>query len=370
MKNVGILTGGGDAPGLNAVIRGVVMRLGREKKESYRCIGFVDGWAGLRDNNTVELPVEKVGQIIHEGGTILGTSRTNLYKDPGHVQKALASLKKNSIDALVAIGGDDTLEIAYYLNRDHGANVVGVPKTIDNDVNGTDFTFGFWSSVEQASDMIDDLRVTTMSHHRVMVVECMGRHAGWIGAYSGLSGGADYIAVPERPVDVQEICDALKAARAKGKTHNIVVVTEGTSISGVDVAPRVVRDKDGNWKLSTEIPRDGFGNPVMQPGQVGEAVASEIQKQTGFEARALALGHLQRGGTPCAYDRILGTAYGVAAGSAVVQGKFGHMVRLNALKIELIPMQGLIRESQKEPKKYKLLPTDFLDMAGLFWERP
>jgi len=370
MKKVGILTGGGDAPGLNAVIRGVVVRLGRERKESWRCIGFVDGWAGLRDNNTVDLPLEKVGQIIHEGGTILGTSRTNLYKSPEYVQKAVANFKKNELAALVAIGGDDTLEIAYYLHRDHGIPVVGVPKTIDNDVNGTDFTFGFWSSVEIASDAIDDLRVTTMSHHRVMVVECMGRHAGWIGAYSGLSGGADYIAVPEKPVDIQDICNVLKAARANGKTHNIVVVTEGSSISGVEVAPRVVKDKEGKWSLSNEVPRDGFGNAILLPGQVGEAVASEIQKRTGFEARAIALGHLQRGGTPCAYDRILGTAYGVAAGSAVVQGKFGHMARLNALQIEVIPMKGLIRENQTEKKKYKLLPLEFLDMAGLFWERP
>jgi 6-phosphofructokinase 1 len=370
MKRVGILTGGGDAPGLNAVIRGVVVRLGREKKEDYACLGFVDGWAGLRDDVTVDLPVQKVGEIIHEGGTILGTSRTNLYKSPEQVQKALANLRKHGLHALVAIGGDDTLEIAYYLHRDHGVPVVGVPKTIDNDVNGTDFTFGFWSSVEVASDAIDDLRVTTTSHHRVMVVECMGRHAGWIGAYSGLSAGADFIAVPERPVDIQAICDVLKAARAKGKTHNIVVVTEGSSVSGIEVAPRVVRDKDGKWNLSTEVPRDGFGNAVLQPGQVGEAVAAEIQKRTGFESRAIALGHLQRGGTPCAYDRILGTAYGVAAGTAVLQGKFGHMVRLNALQIETIPMKGLIRETQAEKKKYKVLPLDFLDMAGLFWERP
>jgi len=370
MKKVGILTGGGDAPGLNAVIRGVVVRLGREKKEPWSCTGFEDGWAGLRDNVTVELPMGKVGEIIHEGGTILGTSRTNLYKSPEHVQKALANLRKNGLDALVAIGGDDTLEIAYYLHRDHGVPVVGVPKTIDNDVNGTDFTFGFWSSVEIASDAIDDLRVTTMSHHRVMVVECMGRHAGWIGAYSGLSGGADFIAVPERPVDVQEICDVLKAGRSKGKTHNIVVVSEGSSVSGVEVAPRVVRDKDGKWALSNEIPRDSFGNAVLQPGQVGDAVAAEIQRRTGFEARAIALGHLQRGGTPCAYDRILGTAYGVAAGTAVLQGKFGHMVSLNALRIEAIPMKGLIRETQAEKKKYKVLPLEFLDMAGLFWERP
>jgi len=367
MKKVGILTGGGDAPGLNAVIRGVVVRLARETSEPYHCIGFQDGWAGLRDNNTVDLPVDRVNEIIYEGGTILGTSRTNLYKKPEDVQKALTTFKQNELDALVAIGGDDTLEIGYYLFRDHGVNVVGVPKTIDNDVNGTDFTFGFWSSVEQATEAIDDLRSTTMSHHRVMVVECMGRHAGWIGAYSGMASAADYIAVPEKPVDIQEICDVLKRVRATGKSHSIVVVTEGSKISGIEVAPHVVKDGTGRWTLSAEAQYDSFKNVVLQPGQVGEAVAGELQKRTGFEARAIALGHLQRGGSPAAYDRILGTRYGVAAGEAVIGNKWGHMVRLAGLEVEAIPMKGLIRETQDEKKKYKLLPTSFIDMASYFW---
>jgi hypothetical protein len=207
MKRVGMLTGGGDAPGLNAVIRGIVTRLAAEKADQYQCIGFIDGWAGLRDDKTTPLNAKSVGELIYEGGTILGTSRTNLYKNPEYVQKAIATYKKHGLDALVAIGGDDTLEIGYYLNRDHKLNIVGVPKTIDNDVNGTDFTFGFWSSVDQAARAIDDLRVTTMSHHRVMVVECMGRHAGWITAYAGMATAADFIAVPERSVDIKEICD-------------------------------------------------------------------------------------------------------------------------------------------------------------------
>ncbi|HUR38515.1 MAG TPA: ATP-dependent 6-phosphofructokinase [Planctomycetota bacterium] len=369
MKKVGILTGGGDAPGLNAVIRGAVTRLAHDKTNEWKCIGFVDGWAGLRDDHKVDLSMESVGEIIYEGGTILGTSRTNLYKKPEDVTRALGVWKRHELDALIAIGGDDTLEIAYYLSRDHKLNVVGVPKTIDNDVNGTDFTFGFWSSVEQATRAIDALRSTTMSHHRIMVVECMGRHAGWIGAYSGMASAADYIAVPEKPVDIQEICDVLKRVRASGKSHSIVVVTEGSKISGIEVAPHVVKDGTGRWTLSAEAQYDSFKNVILQPGQVGEAVAAELQKRTSFEARAIALGHLQRGGSPAAYDRILGTRYGVSAAEAVVQNKFGHMVRLNGLEVEVIPMKGLIRETQEEKKKYKLLPTSFMDMASIFWTK-
>lgn len=366
MKKVGILTGGGDAPGLNAVIRGAVIRLAREGPE-YTAIGFVDGWAGLRDNATVPLEPKKVDEILHEGGTILGTSRTNLYKNPDDVKKAVSVYSKLGLDALVAIGGDDTLEIAYYLHRDHGINVVGVPKTIDNDVLGTDFTFGFWSSVEQATKAIDDLRVTTMSHHRVMVIECMGRKAGWITAYTGLASEADYIAVPERPVHINDIAREVKHTRSLGKLHSIVVVAEGASIAGIEVKPRVVKGKDGQWILSEKLERDSFGNIVMKPGEVAEAVAEELEKLTGFETRAIALGHLQRGGTPCAYDRILGTRYGVQAAEAVINRHFGHLVVLQGLRVETIPMKGLVRESQAEKKRYKLLPESFLDLAEVFY---
>lgn len=367
MKKVGILTGGGDAPGLNAVIRAVVIRLAREKSPDYQCVGFVDGWAGLRDNVTVPLEPGKVDEILHEGGTILGTSRTNLYKNPDDVTKAVAIYNKLEMDALVAIGGDDTLEIAYYLQRDHGLNVVGVPKTIDNDVMGTDFTFGFWSSVEQATKAIDDLRVTTMSHHRVMVIECMGRHAGWITAYTGLASEADYIAVPEKPVHIDDIAREVKHSRTLGKAHSIVVVAEGASIGGIEVKPRVVRSKDGQWVLSEKVERDSFGNTVMKPGEVGEAVATELEKLTGFETRAIALGHLQRGGSPCAYDRILGTRYGVAAADAVIKDHFGHVVVLQGLRVETVPMKGLVRETQSEKKRYKYLPDSFLDLAEVFY---
>ncbi|MCY3022512.1 MAG: ATP-dependent 6-phosphofructokinase [Planctomycetota bacterium] len=367
MKKVGILTGGGDAPGLNAVIRGVVIRLAKETGSEYCCIGFVDGWAGLRDDVTLPLEPGKVDQILHEGGTILGTSRTNLYKKPEDVEKAVAVYHKLELDALVAIGGDDTLEIGYYLFRDHSLKVIGVPKTIDNDVLGTDFTFGFWSSVEQATKAIDALRVTTMSHHRVMVVECMGRHAGWITAYAGLASEADYIAVPEKPVHIAEIAREVKHARSLGKLHSIVVVAEGASIAGIEVKPRVVKDRNGHWVLSEKVERDTFGNVVMKPGEVGEAVASELEKLTGFETRVIALGHLQRGGAPCAYDRILGTRYGVQAAEAVVSGSFGHMVVLQGLRVETVPMKGMVRETQTEKKRYKLLPDSFMSLAEVFY---
>ncbi len=369
MKNVGILTGGGDAPGLNAVIRAVVIRLARQSKD-YNVVGFIDGWAGLRDKNTRPLTKENVDQILHEGGTVLGTSRTNLYK-PGKeadLKKAIETYSQLNIDALVAIGGDDTLEIAHYLNRDYKLNIVGVPKTIDNDVEGTDFTFGFWSSVEQATKAIDDLRVTTMSHHRVMVIECMGRHAGWITAYTGLASEADYIAVPERPVHIDMIANEVKNCRAHGKQYSLVVVAEGASIEGIDLKPRLKKDEKGEWVMSKTIERDTFNNPILRPGEVCEAVADAIEKMTGLESRAIALGHLQRGGSPCAYDRVLGTRYGVKAAEAVIAGQFGHMVVLNGLEVLTVPMFGKVRESQNVKKVYKLLPKSFLDLAEVFYE--
>jgi 6-phosphofructokinase 1 len=369
MKNVGILTGGGDAPGLNAVIRAAVIRLVRERKD-YNVIGLIDGWAGLRDKNANPLSPSIVDEIAHQGGTILGTSRTNLYKKgkEGDIAKAVNSYNQLNLEALIAIGGDDTLEIAYYLGRDHKLNIVGVPKTIDNDVCGTDFTFGFWSSVEQATEAIDDLRVTTMSHHRVMVIECMGRHAGWITAYTGLASEADYIAVPEKSVHIDTITNEVKNCRASGKLHSIVVVAEGASIAGIDVKPRVVKSEKGEWEMSKVVEKDNFDNIVLRPGEVAEAVAYAIEHKTGIETRAIALGHLQRGGSPCAYDRILGTRYGVKAAEAVIEGNFGHMVVMNGLDVFTRPMSGLVREGQGEHKKYKLLPDEFLKLAEVFYE--
>jgi phosphofructokinase-like protein len=367
---IGVLTGGGDAPGLNAVIRAIVKTAIFEYGSEI--VGVSNGFSGLLAPPAVRpLSLEDVRGLISRGGTILGTTtRTNPFSIDGkdRSKEVLDSARWLGLDALIVIGGDGSLTIADRFAK-KGLKVVGVPKTIDNDVNGTDFTFGFWSSVEQATRAIDALRSTTMSHHRIMVVECMGRHAGWIGAYSGMASAADYIAVPEKPVDILEICDVLKRVRATGKSHSIVVVTEGSKISGIEVAPHVVKDGTGRWTLSAEAQYDSFKNVVLQPGQVGEAVASELQKRTGFEARAIALGHLQRGGSPAAYDRILGTRYGVTAAEAVLQNKFGVMVRLNGLEVETIPMKGLIRETQEEKKKYKLLPATFMDMASIFWSK-
>ncbi len=366
MRKIGILTGGGDAPGLNAVIRAVVIRLAKEK-EPFQCIGLIDGWAGLRDMNTITLDTVAVDVILHQGGTILGTSRTNLYKNPDDIKKAVEVYKKLELDSLVAIGGDDTLEIAYYLNRDHGLNTVGVPKTIDNDVLGTDFTFGFWSAVEQATRAIDALRDTTMSHHRVMVVECMGRHAGWIAAYTGLASEADFIAVPERAVDIQEIAHACMTAREKKKLHSIVVVAEGASIKGVDPKPRVIKGQDGQWTLSKEVEIDNFGNAILKSGEIAEAVARKLESISGIETRGIALGHLQRGGSPSAFDRILGTRYGIKAAEMVLNKQYGYMVVLQGHNVESVSMRGMIRENQEEKKRYKYLPGTFLDMAEVFY---
>lgn len=371
MKKVGILTGGGDAPGLNAVIRGVTTRLAMENEKagtSFEVLGLKDGWKGLRDGLTTPLNADIVDNILHVGGTILGSSRTNLFKNPADRKKAVENYKRLELSALAAIGGDDTLEVAYYLNRDEGLNTVGIPKTIDNDVLGTEFTFGFWSAVEKATALMDDLRTTTRSHHRVMVVECMGRHAGWITAYAGLASEADFIAVPEKAVHINDLVAALKHRRAKSaRSYSLIVVAEGASIQGLEVPPQVKKTEAGEWELSSEVKRDAFGNVAIKAGQVADLVAAAVEKATGFECRGMALGHLQRGGSPSAYDRILGTRYGVAAAEAIIAGKFGHMVVIENGSEKTVPMTGNLRENQSEKKRYKSLPTSFLGLAEVFF---
>jgi 6-phosphofructokinase 1 len=366
MKKVGILTGGGDAPGLNPVIRGVVTRLAKEKG-AYQVIGLLDGWKGLRDGLTTALDAARVEPIISEGGTILGSSRTNLFKKPEDRKKAGDNFKRLELDCLIAVGGDDTLEIAYYLNRDEKLNTIGVPKTIDNDVLGTDFTFGFWSAVEKATAMFDDLRTTTCSHHRVMVIECMGRHAGWITAYAGLAGGADFTAVPEKAVKLDDIVAAVKRCRERGKLYSIIAVAEGASIGGLEAKPQLAQNAAGKWEISAEVKRDAFGNAALKAGEVADAVASAVEKATGFECRGMALGHLQRGGSPAAYDRILGTMYGFKAAEAVIARKFGHMVVVRNGVAEIAPMAGNLRENQTESKCYKHLPAEFVSLAENFF---
>src|SRR5947209_8047430 len=299
---VGLLTGGGDCPGLNAVIRAVVRKGERHYEDDL--VGFRDGWKGVLEDLTMPLDVQRCRGILPRGGTILGTSRTNPYKVDGGPAQALETLRKERIDALVAIGGEDTLGVANKLAAE-GVSVVGVPKTIDNDLSGTEVTFGFDTAVQIATEAIDRLHTTAESHDRVMVVEVMGRHAGWIATHAGIAGGAAEILVPEEPFDIDVVCDALRRRHETGRFASIVVVAEGAT------------PKEGTLALqSGEV--DQFGH--VRLGGIGNVVAEEIEKRTGFETRVTILGHIQRGGTPTAFDRILATRFGIAAIDAVHEG--------------------------------------------------
>jgi phosphofructokinase-like protein len=323
---VGVLTGGGDCPGLNAVIRAVV----RKGEVGYgdEFVGFLDGWRGVIDNKTTVLDVERCRGILPRGGTILGTSRTNPYKIEGGAAKALDTLRSQRVDALVAIGGEDTLGVAYKLSQE-GVSVVGVPKTIDNDLSATEVTFGFHTAVEIASEAIDRLHTTAESHDRVIVCEVMGRHAGWIATYAGISGGAAEILIPEEPFDIDEVCRNLKARHAKGRFASIVVVAEGAVPA------------EGTMTIaSPEV--DQFGHPRL--GGIANILAEEIEERTGFETRVTILGHVQRGGTPTAFDRVLATRFGVAAIDAVHDRAFGQMVALRADSIVRVPLEDALKE--------------------------
>jgi len=340
---IGLLTGGGDCPGLNAVIRGIV-RKGINHLD-HEFVGFRYGWAGVLENNAVELTNANTRGILHRGGTILGSSRTNVFKVEGGVDRVRETVQANSLDALIPIGGEDTLGVARRL-VDEGINVVGVPKTIDNDLAGTDFTFGFQTAVQIATDAIDRLHTTAESHNRVIIVEVMGRHAGWIAAYSGLAGGADVILVPERPFDIDEVCSRIQRRHSKGATFSIVVVAEGAVPSDGDI----VSEFGG-------VP-DSFGH--VRLGGIGVALEKAIEERTGYESRMTILGHVQRGGTPVAYDRVLGTRFGVAAIDAATEGDFGKMVALRATEIVRVPLD----EALAEPK---LLDPDFYETAEVFF---
>jgi phosphofructokinase-like protein len=321
--NVGLLTGGGDCPGLNAVIRAVVQQLANEGAS---CLGILEGWRGLVQNMTCPLTVAATDGIVSQGGSILGASRTNPYRNP---ETDLVALRENfarlEMDALIVIGGDDTLGVAIRLHNDFGIPVVGIPKTIDNDLLVTDFSFGFDTAVNIVTEAVDRLRTTTESHRRVMVVETMGRHSGWIACFAGMAVGADYILVPEVPIDLPHVISVLSTRRAGGKKYGIVIVAEGAKFP--DQGPRVQGD----------LP-DAFGNPRL--GGIGVVVAETIEKQTGFETRSVALGHLQRGGPPSAYDRILATRLGLAAGRLVLQRRFGTIVTLAGGTIVETPLNA------------------------------
>lgn len=339
---VGILTGGGDCPGLNAVIRAVVTK---GEEFGYTFVGFRDGWKGLLTGDTIDLNSNIVEDIIHIGGTILGTSRTNPLKEKSDEKLLLENIKKLNIDALVCIGGDDTLGVAAKL-FDKGIKTVGVPKTIDNDLFGTDFTFGFDTAVSIVSENLDRLRTTTESHSRVMVVEVMGRHAGWIAAYGGIAGGADMILVPEKPFTMEEVTAVIEKRKKEGKNFSIVVASEGAVLKG----------SEDFIKKSEEV--DAFGN--VRLGGISELVAKEIEKRTGIETRFVVLGHIQRGGTPTARDRVLATEFGVRVIELVFEGKFGRMVALQGNIITDISLE-------EATAKTKTLDMELFKTASVFF---
>ncbi|MBU0758997.1 MAG: 6-phosphofructokinase [Candidatus Omnitrophica bacterium] len=341
MKKVGVLTGGGDCPGLNPVIRGVVRCA---IKEGYQVIGIKNGWKGMVDCDTVNLDLATVSGILSKGGTIIGTSRTNPYKKEGSVQKVKDNFKKLGLEALIAIGGEDTLGVAAKL-CDEGLNVVGAPKTIDNDLSCTDVTFGFDTAINIATEAIDRLHTTAESHNRIMVVEVMGRHAGWIALEAGIAGGADVILIPELPIDLIEVCDLIKKRHERGKSFSIVVVAEGAKF------------KEGTMVIQEEK-LDQFGH--VRLGGIGHILGDEIEKNTGYETRVTVLGHIQRGGTPTAFDRVLGTRFGVKAMELVLKKDYGKMTALEGLKIKAVPIKAAI-------SKLKTVDMELYEIAKIFF---
>jgi ATP-dependent phosphofructokinase / diphosphate-dependent phosphofructokinase len=331
---VGVLTGGGDCPGLNAVIRAVVRKGVQEY--GYEFVGFRDGWRGPLEGDTVPLDVQAVRGILPRGGTILGTSRTNPFADDGGSRSGVERIKDNlaglGVDALVTIGGEDTLGVATRLHGE-GINVVGVPKTIDNDLGATDYTFGFDTAVNIAMEAIDRLHTTAESHHRALIVEVMGRHAGWIALHAGMAGGANVILIPENPFSIEKVCEYVEH-RFHTRYSPIVVVAEGAHPTDEDLAV-------------TDQGVDAFGH--VRLGGVGQMLASEIEKRTGKEARVAVLGHIQRGGTPTAFDRVLATRFGVHAIQAVHDGAFGMMVALRATDIVRVPLSEATSELKVVP---------------------
>jgi phosphofructokinase-like protein len=323
---IGLLTGGGDCPGLNAVIRAVV----RSAIDAYgdHVIGFCDGWRGVLEDSFEELTIESTRGILPRGGTILRSSRTNPYKREGGPQKVRETLASHGVDGLIAIGGEDTLGVANQLYGE-GVHVIGVPKTIDNDLGATDVTFGFDTALQVASEAIDRLHTTAESHNRILVVEVMGRHAGWIALHSGLAGGADVILIPEIPFDIDEACRHIRRRHGRGRYFSIVVAAEGAV------------PKAGTMAL-TAGDLDEFGHPRL--GGIGVRLEQEIEQRTGFETRATVLGHVQRGGTPTAFDRVLATRFGLAAIDAVHDGAWGMMVALRSTNIELVALSDAVAQ--------------------------
>jgi 6-phosphofructokinase 1 len=340
---VGVLTGGGDCPGLNAVIRAVSRRC---FARGHEVVGVLEGWRGLVEGLFTPLGPREVSGLLPRGGTIIGTTRTNPFRLDDGVERVLQHFRAERLDALVAIGGEDTLGVAARLHADHGFPVVGVPKTIDNDLSATDYTFGFDTAVFIATEAIDRLHTTAESHNRVMVVEVMGRHTGWIAVLSGIAGGADVILIPEQPISVDECCDDLRRRHDRGKDFSIVVVSEG------------YEPDEGAAGAEDEL--DQFGHVRLSARGVGDRLAKQIEERTGYETRVTVLGHVQRGGTPTPRDRILATRYGLKAGDLVHEGRFGQMAALRGDKIVDVSLAEATAE-------LKTVPPEWYDVAKAFF---
>jgi 6-phosphofructokinase 1 len=340
-KKIGILTGGGDCPGLNPAIRGCVVRA---LDHGYETVGLLEGWKGLVEGNSIPLKLGDVEEIVVKGGTILGTSRTNPFKKEGAVPKCLDNLKKLGLDALVALGGEDTLGVATRFYKEHKVNVVGVPKTMDNDLSATDYTFGFDTATTIAVDAAERLKDTGRSHRRVMVLEVMGRHAGWVALFTAMASAADWVCLPEETVNVDAMCEHVKKVHARKKTA-LVITSEAVDLPGAAKGKTV----------------DGFGHEILKERAVGENLAEILQSKTGIETRSAAIGHIQRGGPPTLFDRILGTRVGAAAADLVGQGKFGLMVALKGN--EIVPVS-----LEEATAQLKTVPPAWLSLAKVFFK--
>ena len=338
---IGILTGGGDCPGLNAVIRAVVRDSVRRGTE---VVGFLEGWRGLIEDQTRPLGIADVTGILHTGGTILRTSRTNPFRTAETLERLLSNWARFELDAVVAIGGEDTLGVAARLYREYDWPVVGVPKTIDNDLGATDYTFGFDTAVSIATEAIDRLHTTAESHNRVIVVEVMGRDAGWIATHAGIAGGADFIAIPEAESTIDEICRVVAARAERGRSFSILVVAEGATVNGLETS-RTSR-------------ADEFGHTLL--GGIGQQLAAQVEEKTGFETRVTVLGHVQRGGSPTAHDRVLATRFGVLASELAHRREFGKMTALDGTKIVSVDLDAAVAT-------VKTVPAELSQLASIFF---
>ncbi len=342
MKKIGIVTGGADCPGLNSVIRAVVRK---GLQEGYVVTGIKNGWIGLMDNDMRVLDIRSTSGILDRGGTILGTSRINPLKDAEMAKKIKENYKRSGIDALIAVGGEDTLKIALSLYKEGVIKVVGVPKSIDNALSGTDYAFGFDTAVNIATECIDRLHTTAESHHRIMVIEVMGLYTGWIALEAGIAGGADMILIPEIPVNIKEVCDAIKSRHKRGKNFSIIVISEGTVVNGYTGAREKTHTNDiGSQRF----------------GAIGAFVAETIERETGYETRVSVLGHIQRGGSPTAFDRIIGTRFGVKAVDLVKENKFGKMVSLHDNKLHYVDIEEAVG-------RRKTVDMELYEMAKVFF---